>query len=191
MDMANKNKIIGIIAFQGSVEEHLACFQSLGVKTKLIKNPADLSDITHLIIPGGESSVIGRFLESSGLSKEIKKKFNQNSLAIWGTCAGAILLGKKSSPYCLNLSDIECERNAYGSQINSFEAQLTTALPKCKNILGVFIRAPKIKQIGKAVKILAEFNNNPVLCQDGRILISTFHPELTNNNCIQEYFLNM
>ena len=184
-------KIIGVIAFQGSVEEHLACFKNLGIKTKLIRQITDLEKITHLVIPGGESSVIGRFLESSGLAALIQKKYQANELAIWGTCAGAILLGKIASPYCLNLIDIECERNAYGSQAHSFEKQLTTGLQKCKNIIGIFVRAPKIKRIGSQVKILAEFNNLPVLCQEKRILISTFHPELTNNNCIQQYFLSL
>lgn len=186
--MSNHNRVVGIISFQGGVEEHILSFQNLGVKVKSVRTINDLQNITHLVIPGGESSVIGRFLESSGLTQEIKTKYNKGKLAIWGTCAGAVLLGKSTSAYTLNIMHIEVDRNAYGSQLYSFSAPLTTTINGCKSIQGVFIRAPKIKSVGKDVQVLSSYKKSPVLCREGRILTSTFHPELTESTCIQKYF---
>lgn len=188
--MDKQVKTVGILAYQGSVEEHEAAFERMNVPSILVKEPEDLAEVTHLVIPGGESSVIGDFLKNSGLSKAITKKFESGELAIWGTCAGAILLGRSSSPYSLELIDADVDRNAYGSQIQSFRTEIETEVTS-GNVPAVFIRAPKIAKTGEGVKILALHEGSTVLCQEGRILISTFHPELTRDTSIQEYFLTM
>ncbi len=211
--MDKQQKSVGIISFQGSVEEHITVFKRLGIPVKLVKAPEDLQNVTHLIIPGGESSVIGDHLQNSGLSQEISNKYRKNDLAIWGTCAGAILLGRSSSPYALNLIDVDLDRNAYGSQRQSFSAEIkvcprTDLCPDRDSLKATFIRAPKIAKIGKNVRILAHHHtrsvakcashndakrhhSDPVLCQEGKILISTFHPELTRDTTIPKYFLNL
>jgi len=184
---------IGILDFQGDIIEHINKFKTLNTSLKRIKYLEDLKEISHLIIPGGESTVIGRFLQSSGLFDTIKNKYAAGELAIWGTCAGAILLGKNSSPYSLELINVELDRNAYGSQIQSFSTQVQ--IPELNtNMEAIFIRAPKIKSVGQSdcsAKVLAEYEGSPILCQENNILISTFHPELTNSTIIEEYFLNL
>ncbi len=181
-------KKLGILAFQGGVGEHKKKFNELEIQVKWIKQKSDLEGITHLVIPGGESSVIGQFLQSSGLDQAIQKKYANNQLNIWGTCAGAILLAKKGSPYCLNLIDIEIERNAYGKQIHSFIESIF--LPELKDeIEAIFIRAPIIKKVEREVKVLGTHNSSPIICRNDQILISTFHPELSDSVLVHKYFL--
>lgn len=177
---------VGILDFQGGVEEHLRSFQRLKANVRKIKYSQDILDLTHLVIPGGESTVIGRFLEP--LKKQITEQYAKGKIALWGTCAGAILLGKKGSPYSLNLIDLEIERNAYGRQIDSFATSLSWTVSPEK-IQAVFIRAPKITKTGPSVKILAKDENSPVLCRENKILVSTFHPELTESTTVHQYFL--
>jgi pyridoxal 5'-phosphate synthase pdxT subunit len=181
-------KVVGVIGFQGGVIEHIEAIKKLDIKAKEIKSVNDMADVTHLIMPGGESTVIGRFLESSNLKNDIINKYKKNELAIWGTCAGAILLAKNGSPYSLNLANIEIERNAYGRQIDSFEEQITIPTLN-KKFRAIFIRAPIIKKTAKSVIILAKCKNCPVLCRENKILISTFHPELTDDPLIHKYFI--
>ncbi len=179
----------GVVSFQGGVEEHLLACEKLGVPCKRILSPQDMEGITHLIIPGGESTVIGRFFRETGLDKVLLKRSKEKKIKVWGTCAGAIILGREVSPYSLGLIDVGLERNAYGRQIASFHAEIKVPIFK-KNISAVFIRAPKITRVGKSVKVLASHDGVPVLCQnEGGILISTFHPELTDSVSIHEYFL--
>lgn len=180
---------IGIIAFQGGMEEHINAFKKLGFEVKKIKFVEDLDLITHLIIPGGESTVIGKFLKSSGLNKAIKKKYVEGKMSIWGTCAGAILLGKNTSPYSLNLMNISLKRNAYGRQINSFVKSFYSKKIGSE-IKGVFIRAPKITRINNFTEILAKDKLSPILCREGKLLVSTFHPELTESLTVQKYFID-
>jgi 5'-phosphate synthase pdxT subunit len=179
-------KIAGIIAFQGGVEEHIAAFKKLGGKVKKIRTVRDLRDVTHLVIPGGESTVIGRFLKSSGLAKEIIKAVKAGKMAVWGTCAGAILLGHGASPYSMDLIDISLIRNAYGRQIDSFTKIVTL---ENRQIEAVFIRAPIISKVALSVKVLAKDGKYPILCSQKKILVSTFHPELTASPVIHKYFL--
>lgn len=186
------NYSVGVIDFQGGVEEHVKAFKQLTPNVIRVKYPEQLASLTHLVIPGGESTVIGRYMRSSGLDKELVALVAEdkaNELAVWGTCAGAIILGSSNSDYALNLIDVEIERNAYGRQINSFQKQIFSS-NLGQNIEAVFIRAPIIKKVGPNVEILAQDTNTPVLCREGNILISTFHPELTNQLIVQQYFLN-
>lgn len=180
---------IGIIAFQGGISEHIAAIKKLGFTTKKVLSIKDLENIKYLIIPGGESTVIGRFLEQTGLKEAITKKCKAGKLKIWGTCAGAILLGKDASPYSLQLIDISLKRNAYGKQIDSFEKSICIPSLK-KNVQAVFIRAPKITKVEKSAEALAYNDNEPILCRNKDVLVSTFHPELTGSLTLHKYFIN-
>lgn len=160
--------IVGVLALQGAFIEHIKVLKNLKIKTIEVRNQTEINSVDALIIPGGESSVINQLLD-----------FNLPKIPIFGTCAGCIILSQ------LGLIDIKIERNAYGSQLDSFEADLNNGFH------GVFIRAPKITSIGKNVEVLAKHNDEPVLVRQGKYLAATFHPELTNDTSIHELFLNM
>ena len=182
---------VGILALQGDVREHANILIKLGAEPIKVKSPEDLTDIDALIIPGGESTTIGMLVRKYKLDKAIKEKHKQG-MPIYGTCAGAIVLAKgiiDSKQPKLNLADISIKRNDYGRQIDSFEAELS--IKDIGNFNGVFIRAPIIKSFYNGVEILSEHNNNPVMIKQHNLLITTFHPELTNDTRVHEYFLNM
>jgi 5'-phosphate synthase pdxT subunit len=185
--------MIGVLAFQGDFLEHINIVLKLNKECFKIKTKEDLDKITHLIIPGGESTVIGKFLRQTALDLEIKKRVENNSLAIYGTCAGAILLANEviSEQKINNLSliDAALKRNAFGSQIDSFTAELDFS-PNSKTFSAVFIRAPKIvKYNQQACQVLVKKENEAVCLRQRRILISTFHPEISDFLDIHEYFI--
>lgn len=189
-----KNDIsIGILAFQGDIEEHEDALKSLGYSSLRIKSKADLENITHLIIPGGESTVISKFLHWTGLDEEIKTRAQNKTLQIYGTCAGAILLATEVESnypiHNLGLIEAKLSRNAYGSQINSFEAELEFK-PTNQILKAIFIRAPKIISHSNKTKVLCQYNTEVMMLEQENILISTFHPELIRPAIIHEYFLN-
>jgi len=171
--------IIGVLAIQGSFSEHIERLKSLGVQTRQIRNLNDTNQISALILPGGESTTLIKLLQKTGLDKYLIEQAKKG-MPIYGTCAGMIILSN------LKLIDIEIERNAYGSQSFSFETEIDFL---GKNFNGIFIRAPRIKKLGKSVKILAKKDNEAVLVEENNILAGSFHPELTNNNQIHKYFL--
>lgn len=187
-------KTVGILAFQGGVIEHQKILNSLGATTKEIRSVKDLELCDALIIPGGESTTIGFFLEESGLMKAIPKKAKEN-FPIWGTCAGAILLAKNIKadiiPPHLGLMDITVERNAYGRQISSFETELEIPELKIKDLKAAFIRAPIITKAEGKSRILAKVKNDIVLVQEENLIASTFHPELVGETRLHEYFLGL
>ncbi len=179
---------IGVLALQGSVEEHIKMLKKCDVEPVLIKSPNQLNEINGLIIPGGESTTIGKLIKMYGFDKEIKRRYLQG-MPVYGTCAGAILLAKEiinSKQPRLALMDISIKRNDYGRQINSFETQLNISNKPFK---GIFIRAPVISSIHEGCKILAEHDNKPVLIEQDNLLASTFHPELTNDLTLHKYFI--
>lgn len=185
---------VGILAFQGGVQEHAHVLRLLGHKVKEIRSVSDTDELTHIILPGGESTVIARFLEETGVGERLKEKATSGEIALYGTCAGAILLSKeatgKNAPSTLDLIDITIDRNAYGSQRESFETTLPIKGTK-KPTNAVFIRAPKISRVGEGVDILALHGKDPVLVRSQRILAGTFHPELRADPSIHEYFLSL
>ena len=198
--------IVGVLAFQGDFSEHIAVLHSMHVPAIEIRSLSDLSKVGALIIPGGESTVIAKFLQETGVGKEIFKRIQSGStdprpnpssprpLFVYGTCAGAILLAKKvtgkNAPRSLGLIDITIDRNAYGTQLHSFEADI-----RVKGIQGKipvsFIRAPKITRVGSDVEILAEHGGIPVLVRQGRVLAGTFHPEVRGDEGIHRLFFKM
>ena len=172
---------IGILDIHGSVEEHAHCLEKLGVEVCYVKLPEDLKELSGLIIPGGESTTMSKLLKKFALDKAIKIAA-KNGLVTWGSCAGAILLGSD-----LDLINARIERNAYGRQLDSFETIINF---NEKRIPAIFIRAPKITEIGPEIKELANYNGATVAAQKDNIILSTFHPELTEDLSFHQYFLN-
>src|SRR3989338_7304482 len=175
---------------QGDFREHLIVLRKLGVSAIEVKSPEDMSKVDGLIIPGGESTTIGKLMSRNGLDREIKVKHSQG-IPIYGTCAGVILMAKEiegSKQPRLAIADISVARNAYGGQLDSFEADILFQKSKLHS---VFIRAPIISRTSKGVEVLAYHKKNPVLLRQGNLLMSTFHPELTQDARIHKYFLGM
>lgn len=184
--------LIGVLALQGAFAKHIEMLASLGVAAKEIRYPDELAYCDGLIIPGGESTVISRQIQLFQFEEPLRE-FGKTK-AIFGTCAGLILMAKEviGAPFKpFGMIDIIVERNAYGRQVESFATgiEINLAKEKCKNIPAIFIRAPRIKGCGKDVKVLALWNNEPVLVQQGQHLAATFHPELTNHTKIHKLFL--
>lgn len=183
---------IGILAVQGDFEAHAAMLEQLGAKTAEVRTPADLEGCDGLILPGGESTTQLKFLQEEGLADEIVK-FAESGGAIFGTCAGAILLAKDvkhPQQDSLNLMDMTVVRNAYGRQIASDVVCGPTMLKKTPLEM-VFIRGPVIERAGPGVKVLAEYAGKPALVQRENIMAATFHPELTDDTTVHEYFLRL
>lgn len=185
---------IGVLAFHGDFAEHMALLRSMEQNAIEVRSIDDLVRIDHLIIPGGESTVMSDFLCSTGVGDAIIKRVKQGNLAVYGTCAGAILLARKitgkNSPRSLSLMDIAIQRNAYGTQLQSFSADLTIKEIKPK-VSAAFIRAPVITETGKCVEVLAEHNGHPVLVRQGKLLAGTFHPEVRGQKHVHQMFLMM
>ncbi len=172
---------IGVLAVQGNFREHAAMLRRLGAEPVEVRLPAQLVGLDGLIIPGGESTTIGRLMRLYGLDDAIRR-FDE---PIFGTCAGMIVLDR----HHLGLADFATERNAFGRQVRSFETDLEIGMGE--PLRGVFIRAPWIEESGPGVEILAEVDGHPVLAREGRILVAAFHPELTDDTRIHELFLNL
>lgn len=180
---------IGILALQGDFREHEQAIQKLGYPTKQIRTVNDTTDIAGLILPGGESTTIGKLLRSTGLNQWLRNQA-KHDFPVYGTCAGCIVIAQQvDSPYSLKLIDIQVQRNAYGRQLDSFEATLTSLY--FKKVEACFIRAPKIIGTGKNVTTLLSYNNEPVLVQQRNILAGTFHPELTGSLAVHQYFTKL
>jgi pyridoxal 5'-phosphate synthase pdxT subunit len=183
---------IGILAIQGDFAAHAAMLHPLGAETKEVRTVADLQECDALILPGGESTTQLQFLQEEGLAEAIKK-FAANHQPIFGTCAGAILLAThvKNPPQdSLGILDMTVLRNAYGRQLAS-EVSSGNSKLKSRPLEMVFIRAPIIESVGRGVEILAEYAGKPSLVQKGTILAATFHPELTDDPTVHQYFLDL
>lgn len=182
---------VGILAVQGDVAEHTAVVHELGHSCVEVRTIEDLAPLTHLILPGGESTVMSRFLFLDGLGSEIQKRVKRGTLAVFGTCAGAILLSKtKGHPQTLGLLDIEVDRNAYGTQRESFEAEIHVH-DLSKKLPVAFIRAPIITRIGDSVTVLANYKDSPVIVQSGRIFACTCHPEIRGQTALHRLFFSL
>jgi 5'-phosphate synthase pdxT subunit len=171
---------IGVLALQGNVREHAAVLRRLGAEPVEVRLPEQLEGLDGLIIPGGESTAIGRLMHLYGVDEALLRF----EAPIFGTCAGMIVLDRDH----LGLGDFRVRRNAFGRQVRSFEADLDVAGEP--PIRAVFIRAPWIEDAGPGVEILAEVDGHAVLAREGRLLVAAFHPELTDDTRIHELFLN-
>jgi pyridoxal 5'-phosphate synthase pdxT subunit len=173
---------VGVLAVQGNFREHAAMLRRLGAEVVEVRKPEQLDGLDGLVIPGGESTAIGRLIRLYGLEEAIRRF----SGAILGTCAGMILLDRDH----LGVLDLRVRRNAYGRQVASFEADLELA-GEDEPLRGVFIRAPRVAEAGPEVEVLAELDGEPVLLRQGRILVASFHPELTGDTRVHERFLEL
>jgi pyridoxal 5'-phosphate synthase pdxT subunit len=171
---------IGVLALQGNFREHAAVRRRLGAEAVEVRLPEQLEGLDGLIVPGGESTAITRLMRLYGLDEALRRFDGP----IFGTCAGMIVLDRDH----LGLVDLRVQRNAFGRQVKSFEADLDIGLGD-EPMRGVFIRAPWIETAGPDVEVLAEVDGHPVLARQGRILVAAFHPELTDDTRIHELFL--
>ncbi len=186
---------IGVLALQGDFREHRNLLDELGQATSLVRRPGDMDALDGLVIPGGESTTISKLMRKWELFRRIKEEVKAD-LPVFGTCAGLILLARDltDGPPTLELMDIGVERNAYGRQIESFEAELEVDGHGDLGdgpLKGVFIRAPQVTRVGEDVDVLARHEGRPVLLRQDGILGATFHPELTDSSAVHEYFLSM
>ena len=192
--MKSSSKIIGILAFQGGVVEHENIIKKLGHISIEVRESKDLKTCRALIIPGGESTTIGFFLEQTGLDKEIIKRA-AGGMPVMGTCAGAIVLAKNIVsniiPPHLGLINMTIHRNAYGKQIDSFYTDLKIPALKIQDLHAAFIRAPIIEKVGPDVEILARHNNGIVLVRQKNIWAATFHAELRGETRLHSAFISL
>lgn len=191
-----RSNVVGILALQGDFREHEEMLSDLGATPLQVRLPEDVDKIDRLIIPGGESTTIGKLLTMYDLLDPIKKRAS-DGMPIWGTCAGAILLATHIADPApggqtgLGLMDITARRNAYGRQLDSFEVDVAIGELGSKPFPCVFIRAPILEDPGKNVKVLATHNGKIIFARESKLLASCFHPELTDDTRLHEYFLRM
>jgi 5'-phosphate synthase pdxT subunit len=173
---------IGVLAVQGNFRDHVAVLRNLGAEPVEVRVPEQLEGLDGLVIPGGESTAIGRLMWIYGLDEAVKAF----EAPIFGTCAGMIILDRDH----LGLGDYRTERNAFGRQVHSFEADLDIGDDE-EPLRAVFIRAPWLEEPGPDVEVLAEVEGHAVLAREGRLLVAAFHPELTDDTRVHERFLNI
>lgn len=184
---------IGVLCIQGAVREHVVALEKCGVEVECVKRKEQFADLDGLIIPGGESTTIGKLLDRFGLGATIIEMIAEGK-PVYGTCAGLILLARKvegSDQYLLGQMDITVARNAFGRQRESFESPLSIAALGDEPYCAVFIRAPLIKELGENVETLATCNGEVVAARQGNLLVSAFHPELTDDTRMHRYFIEM
>jgi 5'-phosphate synthase pdxT subunit len=191
--MVMSQAVIGVLDLQGDVREHLSAIEMSGGRALSIKLPLSLKEIDGLIIPGGESTTISKLMAIYGFFDAINL-FILNGGAVYGTCAGTILLAKNivgNGLPTLGLLDMQVERNAYGRQVDSFEEEIRIKEMDQDPFRAVFIRAPIIRETGPDVSIMASLNGYPVMVRKDDILATTFHPELSSDSRVHKYFIKM
>ena len=186
------NMQVGVLALQGAFAAHSDCLTSIGVQSVEVRTPAQLASVDALLMPGGESSTMSQLLESSGLFDPIAARI-ADGMPVFGTCAGMILLASeildgRSDQRSFSAIDISVRRNAFGRQVDSFEASINSSVGEFH---GVFIRAPRIERVGVGVEVLGSINDEPVLVRQGNVLAASFHPELSNDARLHEYFVSL
>lgn len=188
---------VGILALQGDVREHEEMLRRAGVATQQVRLPAQLAAVDRLIIPGGESTTIGKLLVRFDLLEPIRRRAGHD-LALWGTCAGAILMartiseGRPEGQPHLGVMDMSVRRNAFGRQRDSFEAALVVPVLGEAALRAVFIRAPLIEHVGAGVEVLAQLDDGTIVAaRQGRLLATAFHPELTGDDRMHRFFLEL
>jgi 5'-phosphate synthase pdxT subunit len=174
---------IGVLALQGNFREHIATLAGLGVEAVEVRKPEHLEGLDGLVVPGGESTTIGRLIGLYSFEEPLRKFPG----AMFGTCAGMILMARDG---LIGHVDIGVERNAYGRQVASFEANFPLEDEE-RPLPGVFIRAPRVSDVGEGVEVLAELDGDPVLLRQGRFLVASFHPELTDDTRVHRRFLDL
>ena len=188
------NKRIGVLALQGDFLEHAQALAKLGVGAVEVRLSQHLDGLDGLIIPGGESTTIAKLMDLYRIREYLKQRID-SGMALWGTCAGMILMArqlKEPDPEPLNVMDIEVSRNAYGRQVDSFEADVQVPALGEDAFHAVFIRAPKVTQVGDEIETLASLEEaGPIVIKQGKLLATAFHPELTEDLRLHSLFLRM
>lgn len=182
-------KKIGILALQGAFIEHQHAIQRCGAQALQVRTARELEQVDGLIIPGGESTTIGKLMQEYQLDTAITNRYQQG-MAIWGTCAGMILLAREivgMDQPLLGLMDIAVVRNGFGRQADSFETELE--IDTIGPVRGVFIRAPYAEKVWGPARVMASHEGKIVMAEEDRLLVTAFHPELTENDCIHDYFI--
>ena len=192
VSQSKSTRVVGVLALQGAFSSHTRVLDSIGVSAQEIRTPQELASVDALVMPGGESTTMSQLLESSELFEPINKLIHEG-LPVFGTCAGMILLASKiidgrDDQVSFGAIDIEVQRNAYGRQIDSFEADINVESFESP-FHAVFIRAPRILKADGAVEILAEFGDDIVLAKQKNVLVASFHPELSRDKRIHEMFV--
>lgn len=185
---------VGIVAIQGDFEKHRTAVQRCaeGVRVLDIRTPEELAQVDRAILPGGESTTVGLLMERYGLGAALQQA-GAEGMPIWGTCMGMILMARRvvgRTQYTLDLLDIDVERNAFGAQVHSFEDYVTVEGLR-EPVLGVFIRAPVVTRLGADVELLGTYDGKAVAVRQGNRLGTSFHPELTDDTRLHEFFLGM
>lgn len=185
---------IGVLALQGAFREHRKMLEHCGAEVVEVRNLEDLEEVDGLVIPGGESTTIGKLLNEWGLAEQVKQRM-RDGMPVFGTCAGLIVLAKDIIGYekqsRLAMMDIAVRRNAYGRQVDSFEEDLDIPVLGDKPFKAVFIRAPFIEKYEPHVDILATHGGMAILARQKNLLVASFHPELTGDDRLHRYFLAM
>ena len=185
---------IGVLALQGDFALHAKALEKCGVEAVEVRKPVELDEVDGLIMPGGESTTLLKLMDAWNFAPALEK-FHSAGKPIFGTCAGLIILAREvESPkqFSLGLIDVTVERNAYGRQRESFEAPGTVRLgDKPAQLEMVFIRAPRIRRVGPGVEVLAEHGGEAVMARQDRVLVATFHPELTDSTVVHRYFCDV
>lgn len=184
---------VGILCFQGDFERHGRMLESLGVAVRYVRTPDDLAGIDAIVLPGGESTTIGRLMRRFAVAEPLAQRI-RDGMPAFGTCAGMILLAMQNPDplqFRLSVLDIDVERNAYGRQVESFEADIEIPAIGNEPYRGVFIRAPRVTRLGDKIEVVATFEGRPVLLRSGSILAASFHPELTTDSRVHRMFLDM
>lgn len=183
---------IGVLGLQGAISEHQRLLESLDAEVSVVKHVEELEDLDGLVMPGGESTTMRRLIDRYGFLEPLQR-FHEAGKPIFGTCAGLILLAERIEDQDYNhlgIMDMTAKRNAFGRQRESFEAALMIE-GVGDDFVGVFIRAPYIKEVGENVEVLAKFNDHIVAARQGHLLASAFHPELTDDARFHRYFVEM
>ncbi len=192
MSESRKNlpETVGLLGLQGAFRDHIPHLEALGVKWRTVRDAAELQQVDRLIIPGGESTVMARFLARFSLAEPLRARIEQG-MPVWGVCAGSILLAKTvdDRPGVLGALSIRILRNAYGRQVDSFQAVLDVPALFLSAFPAVFIRAPKIAEAGNRVETLSRLDKDPVFVRSRSVMATTFHPELGPDPCFHRYFM--
>lgn len=191
--MANIKMKIGILGFQGAVIEHQRHIEKIGHEAIIVRYPEQLAELDGMILPGGESTTIGKLLNRTGMMGPLRERIREG-LPVWGTCAGMILLAKElenDSVRHLAVMDVTVKRNAYGTQIDSFDVNVEIPEVSTGEIPLVFIRAPYITSVGEGVKVISRIDGHIVAARENNMLVTSFHPELTDCSAFHRYFAEM
>jgi 5'-phosphate synthase pdxT subunit len=181
---------VGLLGLQGAFLDHIRHLEKLGAGYHIVKSAEELGRVERLIIPGGESTVMEKFLDMFGMTEPLRERI-ESGMPVWGICAGSILLARTvdGRPGLLGVLPVDLTRNAYGRQLDSSEKMIAVPELQRPHFSAMFIRSPRIESVGRDVTIFSTVDNDPVFVRCGHVMVTTFHPELTDDSLFHEYFI--